>query len=195
MNSVLEKNKWIKYALGAFVIALGILIIILALIDLTKLEDAIAIVIAVALLVLGSASLIITILSETHKGFTYSLLISSLIISGGIVLLIGRFSSAKIGIPYALLVYTLSVITLVFGVACLFKGVSLIVYKEKKPFIVAFFAVAVVAITLGILGLVFTKDLGNSIFVAAYVILGILVLVTGVIMIVLAALNDKKKAN
>ena len=97
-------------------------------------------------------------------------------------------------IPHILLVYTLSVITLVFGVACLFKGVSLIVYKEKKPLIAALFAVAVVAVTLGILGVVFAKDLGGLV-IAAYVILGILVLVTGVLMIVLAALNDKKKAN
>ena len=67
-------------------------------------------------------------------------------------------------------------------------------WKEKKPLIAALFAVAVVAITLGILGIVFAKDLGGLV-IAAYVILGILVLVTGVLMIVLAALNDKKKAN
>ena len=193
MNSVLEKNKWIKYALGAFVIALGILIIVLACLNLGALENIITIVIAVSLLILGLVSLIITIFSETHKGFTYSLLISSLIIAAGIVLLIARFA-VGVDIPHILLVYTLSVITLVFGVACLFKGVSLIVYKEKKPLIAALFAVAVVAITLGILGIVFAKDLGGLV-IAAYVILGILVLVTGVLMIVLAALNDKKKAN
>lgn len=193
MNSVLEKNKWIKYALGAFIIALGILIIVLACLNLGALENIITIVIAVSLLILGLVSLIITIFSETHKGFTYSLLISSLIIAAGIVLLIARFA-VGIDIPHILLVYTLSVITLVFGVACLFKGVSLIVYKEKKPLIAALFAVAVVAITLGILGIVFAKDLGGLV-IAAYVILGILVLVTGVLMIVLAALNDKKKAN
>ena len=193
MNSVLEKNKWIKYALGAFVIALGILIIVLACLNLGALESIITIVIAVSLLILGLVSLIITIFSETHKGFTYSLLISSLIIAAGIVLLIARFA-VGFDIPHILLVYTLSVITLVFGVACLFKGVSLIVYKEKKPLIAALFAVAVVAITLGLLGIVFAKDLGGLV-IAAYVILGILVLVTGVLMIVLAVLNDKKKAN
>ena len=193
MNSVLEKNKWIKYALGAFIIALGILIIVLACLNLGALENIITVVIAVSLLILGLVSLIITIFSETHKGFTYSLLISSLIIAAGIVLLIARFA-VGVDIPHILLVYTLSVITLVFGVACLFKGVSLIVYKEKKPLIAALFAVAVVAITLGILGIVFAKDLGGLV-IAAYVILGILVLVTGVLMIVLAALNDKKKSN
>ena len=81
MNSVLEKNKWIKYALGAFIIALGILIIVLACLNLGALESIITIVIAVSLLILGLVSLIITIFSETHKGFTYSLLISSLILA------------------------------------------------------------------------------------------------------------------
>lgn len=192
MNNILEKYKWIKYAMGAFIIALGILIIVLACLNRDALENAITIVISIALLILGLASLIITLFSETHKGFTYSLLISSLIISAGIILLIGRFTDL-FKIDPTLLVYALSVITLVFGSACLFKGISLIVYKQNKPLIVAFFAVAVLAIILGILGIVFAKDLGGLI-TAAYVILGILVLVTGVLFIVLAALNDKKKS-
>lgn len=192
MNNILEKYKWIKYVMGAFIIALGILIIVLACLNRDALENAITIVISIALLILGLASLIITLFSETHKGFTYSLLISSLIISAGIILLIGRFTDL-FKIDPTLLVYALSVITLVFGSACLFKGISLIVYKQNKPLIVAFFAVAVAAITLGILGIVFAKDLGGLI-TAAYVILGILVLVTGVLIIVLAALNDKKKS-
>ena len=192
MNNILEKYKWIKYAMGAFIIALGILIIVLACLNRDALENAITIVISIALLILGLTSLIITLFSETHKGFTYSLLISSLIISAGIILLIGKFTDL-FKIDPTLLVYALSVITLVFGSACLFKGISLIVYKQNKPLIVAFFAVAVLAITLGILGIVFAKDLGGLI-TAAYVILGILVLVTGVLIIVLAALNDKKKS-
>ena len=192
MNNILEKYKWIKYAMGAFIIALGILIIVLACLNRGILENAITIVISIALLIIGLTSLIITLFSETHKGFTNSLLISSLIISAGIILLIGRFTNL-FTIDPTLLVYALSVITLVFGSACLFKGISLIVYKQNKPLIVAFFAVAVAAITLGILGIVFAKDLGGLI-TAAYVILGILVLVTGVLIIVLAALNDKKKS-
>ena len=53
--------------------------------------------------------------------------------------------------------------------------------------------VAVVAITLGILGIAFAPKL-DGLIVASFVILGILVLATGVLMIVFAALNDKKKS-
>ncbi len=192
MNTILEKYKWIRYALGAFIIALGILIIVLACLNLGKLQDVINIVIASSLLVLGLVCLIVTIFSETHKGFTMSLLISAAIIAAGIILLIARFGIG-FAIPNILLVYIISVFTLVFGTACLFKLVSLIVYKEKKMLIVVMAIVAVAAITLGILGIVFAPKL-DGLIVASFVILGILVLVTGILMIVFAALNDKKKS-
>ena len=192
MNTILEKYKWIRYALGAFIIALGILIIVLARLNLGKLQDVINIVIASSLLVLGLVCLIVTIFSETHKGFTMSLLISAAIIAAGIILLIARFGIG-FAIPNILLVYIISVFTLVFGTACLFKLVSLIVYKEKKMLIVVMAIVAVAAITLGILGIVFAPKL-DGLIVASFVILGILVLVTGILMIVFAALNDKKKS-
>ena len=192
MNTILEKYKWIRYALGAFIIALGILIIVLACLNLGKLQDVINIVIASSLLVLGLVCLIVTIFSETHKGFTMSLLISAAIIAAGIILLIARFGIG-FAIPNILLVYIISVFTLVFGTACLFKLVSLIVYKEKKMLIVVMAIVAVAAITLGILGIVFAPKL-DGLIVASFVILGILVLVTGILMIVFATLNDKKKS-
>ena len=192
MNTILEKYKWIRYALGAFIIALGILIIVLACLNLGKLQDIINIVIASSLLVLGLVCLIVTIFSETHKGFTMSLLISAAIIAAGIILLIARFGIG-FAIPNILLVYIISVFTLVFGTACLFKLVSLIVYKEKKMLIVVMAIVAVAAITLGILGIVFAPKL-DGLIVASFVILGILVLVTGILMIVFATLNDKKKS-
>ena len=192
MNTILEKYKWIRYALGAFIIALGILIIVLACLNREKLEDVLNVVIACSLLVLGLVCLIVTIFSETHKGFTMSLLISAAIIAGGIILLIARFVTHW-GIPHRLLVYTISVFTLVFGASCLFKLVSLIVYKEKKLLIVIMALVAVAAITLGILGIVFAPKL-EGLIVASFVILGILVLAAGVLMIVFAALNDKKQS-
>lgn len=191
MNTVLEKYKWIKYVLGGFVAALGILIILLACLNFGALENAINIVVASGLLILGLVSLIITIFTETHKGFSLSLLISSAIITGGIVLLVARFG-VGFTIKNILLVYILAILTLVFGVASLFKVVSLIVYKEKKSLIAIMSLVAVAAITLGILGIVFAPKLGELV-VAAFVILGILVLTAGILMIVFAALSDKKK--
>ena len=192
MNTVLEKYKWIKYVLGGFIAALGILIILLACLNFGALENAINIVVACGLLILGLVSLIITIFTETHKGFSLSLLISAAIITAGIILLVARFGIG-FTIKNILLVYILAVLTLVFGVASLFKAVSLFVYKEKKSLIAIIILVAVAAITLGILGIVFAPKLGELV-VAAFVILGILVLVTGILMIVFSVLSDKKKS-
>ena len=192
MNTVLEKYKWIKYVLGGFIAALGILIILLACLNFGALENAINIVIACGLLILGLVSLVITIFTETHKGFSLSLLISAAIITAGIILLVARFGIG-FTIKNILLVYILAVLTLVFGVASLFKVVSLIVYKEKKSLIAIMLLVAIAAITLGILGIVFAPKLGELV-VAAFVILGILVLVTGILMIVFSVLSDKKKS-
>ena len=192
MNNILEKYKWIKYVLGGFVAALGILIILLACLNFGALENAINIVVATGLLIIGLVSLIITIFTETHKGFSLSLLISSAIITAGIILLVARFG-VGFTIKNILLVYILAVLTLVFGVASLFKVISLIVYKEKKTLIVIMALVAVAAITLGILGIVFAPKLGELV-VAAFVILGILVLVAGILMIVFSVLSDKKKS-
>ena len=192
MNTVLEKYKWIKYVLGGFIAALGILIILLACLNFGALENAINIVVACGLLILGLVSLVITIFTETHKGFSLSLLISAAIITAGIILLVARFGIG-FTIKNILLVYILAVLTLVFGVASLFKVVSLIVYKEKKSLIAIMLLVAIAAITLGILGIVFAPKLGELV-VAAFVILGILVLVTGILMIVFSVLSDKKKS-
>lgn len=193
MNTILDKYKWIKYIIGSLIIALGVLIIVFAFANLNALESVMTIIIAVALIVLGLFSLVITLLSETHKGFTMSLLISSAIIAAGIVLLISRF---HLGIEFdkRLLVFIIVMFTLVFGVAALLKAITLIKYKEKKPLIALMILVAVVAITLGILGIVFAEKLGGLV-IAAFVILGILVLVTGILMVVFAAISDKKKSD
>jgi uncharacterized membrane protein HdeD (DUF308 family) len=189
MNTVLEKYKWIRYAVGTFIIALGILIIVLACLNMGALANVINIIVASSLIVLGLISLIITIFSETHKGFTSSLVISSAIIAAGILLLVARFGSG-FTIDNKLLVYILSIFILVFGVASLFKGVSLIVYKEKRTLIFLLFLVAIVAIVMGILGIVFTPKL----VVASYIILGIVVLAAGILLIVYSVVNDKKKS-
>ncbi len=190
MNTILEKHKWIKYTIGAFVISLGVLIIILACINMGALANTINIVMSCALMLCGLALMLMSILSETHKGFTMSLIISSAILTAGIILLIARFGIG-FTIPNTLLVYILSVFTLVFGCVSLFKGISLAVFKEKRLLIFLMFVVALAAIVAGILGLVFVEDLA----VAAFVILGILVLTVGVLIVVFSALSDKKKSN
>ena len=65
MNSLFEKYKWLKYVIGALIIALGVLIIVLACLTLQKLQDIINIVVAVSLIIIGLVLLIVCLLFES----------------------------------------------------------------------------------------------------------------------------------
>ena len=189
MNSIFEKHKWLKYVFGSFIVAIGILIIILAGVNVGKIQDVVNIVLAVALLVLGLFFLFTNLFNESHKGFAPTLLFSAVLLAAGITLLVLKFA-LNFGFDQKDTVYAISILTLVFGAVSLTKGISLIVYKEKISLILLMFLVATLGITLGILGIVFADKL----VVATYIILGIIVVVFGILFIVFAAISDKKKA-
>jgi uncharacterized membrane protein HdeD (DUF308 family) len=192
MNSLFEKYKWLKYVIGALIISLGVLIIVLACLALGRLQDIINIVVAVSLLIIGLILLIVCLLYESHKGFTLALLFASISITSGVVLLVGRFGLHE-SLSTNLIVYIISLATLVFGVAALVKGISLIVYKERKGLIALMLIVGIVGITLGILGLCFANKLATELATAAYILLGVLLVAAGVLFIAFAIIGQKKK--
>ena len=91
MNSLFEKYKWLKYVIGSFIIALGVLVIILASVGSGAVKTAITIVMAIAAMVVGLVFLLIALLSESHKGFTTTLLFGAIGLAAGIVLLVQYF--------------------------------------------------------------------------------------------------------
>ena len=184
MNSIFEKYKWLKYLVGSFVVALGILVIVLACLQLGALATAINIVIAVAAMLLGVFLLITCILSETHKGFTFTLILSAALITAGIVLLITNPS-----VPTPAMVHIFSIGAIVFGTISLIKGISLIVYKERVSLIVLMFVIAVVGITVGIIALCNV----NALVQASYILFGVLLIVAGILFISFSIITDKKK--
>lgn len=187
MNSIFEKHKWLKYVLFSFVVALGVAIIILACLQTGKVPVIINITLAVAAMILGLFLLITSLLSETHKLITLSYIFASILIALGIILLIARFGIGSTLNPL-LIVYIPAVILLVFGVAAIIKAITLIVYREKKAYIVLMFLAATLSIVLGVLGLCFA----NKLISTSYIILGILLLVAGILGITFGAIADKK---
>ena len=192
MNSLFEKYKWLKYVIGALIIALGVLIIVLACLALNRLQDVINIVVSVSLIIIGLILLIVCLLYESHKGFTLTLLFASIAITTGIALLVGRFG-LNVSFSTDLIVYIISLATLVFGAAALVKSISLIVYKERKGLIALMMIVGIVGIVLGILGLCFAKKLNAELATAAYILLGVLLVAAGVLFIAFAIIGQKKK--
>ena len=190
MNSIFEKHKWLKYVLFSFVVALGVAIIILACLQTGKVPVIINITLAVAAMILGLFLLITSLLSETHKLITLSYIFASILIALGIILLIARFGIGSTLNPL-LIVYIPAVILLVFGVAAIIKAITLIVYREKKSYIVLMFLAATLSIVLGVLGLCFA----NKLISTSYIILGILLLVAGILGITFGAIADKKNTD
>lgn len=188
MNSIFQKYKWLKYVVGAFIIALGVLVIILACLNTGKVPAIINIVVASASMIMGLVLLFSVLLSETHKLFTVTMVVSSLLITFGILLLVARFGISFVIDP-KILVYLIGIFSITFGVIALGKGVSLIVFKEKVSWIALLFLLAVAAITLGILALCYVGQLVT----AAYIILGVALVTIGVIYIVFAIIADNKK--
>ena len=187
MNSLFEKYKWLKYVIGSFIIALGVLVIILASVGSGAVKTAITIVMAIAAMVVGLVFLLLALLSESHKGFTMTLLFGAIGLAAGIILLVQYFGLGD-SFNDQLLVYTISIFALVFGAITLAKAVSLIVFKEKAALIVLLFIVAIACIVAGILGIVFVGDLIQ----AAYIILGVGILVVGILFLVFSAIKTKK---
>ena len=190
MNSIFEKYKWLRYVLASFIILVGALIIILGCVAPGDTDMVIDIILAVGLFVLGTFLFVNCILSESHKPFTTTLLIAAIFFAAGILLLVARFAFGGL-IDKLFPVYILAITTLVFGVAALIKGISLVVYKEKRTWIFVLFTIATVAIILGILGLCYAGQLLS----VTYVILGILLVAAGVVFIIFTLTGEKKKAS
>ncbi len=189
MNALFNKYKWLRFALGAFIVALGVTIIILACLSLGHLSNVINIVVAVALMIVGLVFICANLFSETHKTITLALLIGTLSITGGIVMLVSKFHLGTDLLHTGLLVYFIAIFALALGAALIAKAITMIYYRQKTSWVILMFVLATVAITAGILALVFADKLQQP----AYIILGVVLVVLGITFIVLAALNNKNK--
>ena len=188
MNSVFEKYKWLKYVLGAFIIVVGVVVIILACLVPDKTSTITDIILATGLILLGLFLFINSIFFESHKGFTSTFIIAAAMITGGIAILVGKFGIG-ISLSGQFLVDVISITALVVGVLSLVKGVSLIIYKEKGGLIFLAMLVSVAGIVSGILGLCFAPKLVT----ASYILMGIVLIAGGILFIVFTIINNKKK--
>ena len=189
MNALLNKYKWLKYAIGAFTIALGVTIIILACLSLGHLANVINIVVAVSLMIIGIIFVCANLFSETHKTITLALLIGSISITGGVVLLVSKFHLGTDLLHTGLLVYFIAIFSLALGAALIAKAITMIYYRQKTALIVLMFVIATVAITAGILSLIFADKLQQP----AYIILGVVLVVLGIAMIIVSSIPKKEK--
>lgn len=176
MKDLFVRHKWIGVVLGALLVIAGVITIIFASIDSGTIDRVLSIVIAVTLFIVGLFYLIAGTLESLSHFYSPSFVYGGLSIALGVILLVNT------SIVPQVLSYTLSVVMIAMGTVYLIRGILYIVHKMSKTLIIASLSIALVAITLGILSLVFQ----SAIIVLIYVISGILITAIGVIEIIIS---------
>ena len=178
MKTLLSRWSWVRLIEGILLIILGLLIAILGGIDPSGLTKALSIVIAVFLFIDGGITLFGYVINPT-KNFSLECIISAALISFGVILCteIGQASLAGIISTFAISILMAS------ALAFLVKGIFTAYYRGPTGWIVLNFVIFALALTLGILAIIYRDTHVNQII---YIILGSGVLVVGIFDIILA---------
>lgn len=173
----IREQKWMLIVYASLFIALGLVEFILSIINLDAAVKVVSYSVAGALLLVGLLHIIASFVTDTKAFFKGALILGSIAIALGIVLFI---------IPWIipeLLIYFVAVVALALGAVLLAKGIIAIIFKYKVSWIIVYFILAVVAITFGILSLVYRGTFTQIIYCATGAVilgLGIFVLIYGI---------------
>ena len=174
----LKEQKWMLIVYASLFIALGLVEFILSIINLDAAIKVVSYSVAGALLLVGLLHIIASFVADTKAFFKGALILGSIAIALGIVLFIVP------DIIPGLLIYFVAVIALALGAVLLAKAIIAIIFKYKVSWIIFYFILATLAITFGILALVFNRTTTTQIIYCAtgavILGLGIFVLIYGI---------------
>lgn len=171
-----KEQRWMLIIYAIVLIAVGIVEFVLSIVSPKTAIEVVSYSIAAGLFVIGLTHLLSSFVAYTKAYFKASLLIGCFAIATGVVLIIEPWLIATFLIPF------ISVLAIAFGAIMLVKGAIACVYRYKVSWIISYFAVASVCITLGILGLVY-RDVAKQVI---YATAGVLVVALGVFILVYA---------
>ena len=173
----LKEQKWMLIVYASLFIAIGLVEFILSIIDLGAAIKVVSYAVAASLLVVGVLHIVASFVADTKAFFKGALILGSIAIAMGVVLFIEPYLIA------GFLIYFVAVFALALGTVLLIKAILAIVFKYKGLWIFLYFLMATLAITFGILALVYQGRFTQIIYCAtgAFLIaLGIFLLVFGV---------------
>lgn len=176
MGELFKKYSWLKLVVATLLLAAGILIFVLAIIDPASLDLAFSIIAAVILFFAGALTIFAGLFLEERRFFSGTFAYAAFIIAIGVLLCVdpGLLSVATI--------LFFGILLCVVGGTAVIKGIVSAVYKDKKSWIIASFIVAAVAITLGVLLLVFYEAAELKVFF--YICLSIIVAALGALILI-----------
>ena len=162
---------------AVILISIGMLELILSIVNLGLVVKVVSIAIACALFVIGLIHIVTSLVVNTKDFFKAELVLGAIAIAIGIILCI------ETGLIASFLVYLVASFLLSFGTICIVKAVLAFVYHYKTSWKVAYILFAVLAITGGVLALVFRGESAQTIYCViggTIFIIGVLELVYGI---------------
>ena len=169
MGKVFARYKWMGIILGVLLIAAGIAIVVVGIIKPSNLDLLLSVIAATMFFVVGTICLVGGCLVKLTSFFNIYIVLGGLAIAIGVVLLVYRNATPMI------LLYTTAVTLIALGATYVVRAILYISNKMKPIYIVISFVIAVVAITAGILALVYQ---GRALQVI-YILFGLFVVAIG----------------
>lgn len=185
------QGTWLNIVLGALIIIAGIVVIAVALSKPDVIANLIAIIMAVALFLMGALALTTSLVIYHGIRIHSSIIYGSAMIGAGVVLVIMK-DTIVVNIIRFLAVFLIS-----FGAAELINAIIMTAQKKlneiKTVWIVLFYALAAATVALGTVVLVFNEKNSLDFQKIIYVIVGICIIASGILEIVAEILKVRSK--
>lgn len=181
-----KEQKWMLLVYALIFIAVGIVQFVLSILDVNKAVAAVSYALACGLFALGLMHIITCFITDTKAFFKVALVLGAFAIAIGVVLILNPLLIKVFLIPFV------AVLALALGAVMLVKAIVAIVYKYKAGWIVLYFSLFAICVTVGVVFLVY---LGVDIAVATiFATAGIALAALGIFIFVFALrLLIKKK--
>ena len=167
-----KEQKWMIIIYGVVLLAVGLVDFIFSIIDVTSAIKIVSYSIACGLFLIGLLHILTNLIKDTKSFFKSSLALGSLVIAFGVVFvalpeILGEF-----------LIYFVASFIIAISVIFAIKGVVGIKFKYKLGWIIIYFLLASIGITLSILAYVYI-DKSPTVFQIIYCVMGAIAMIAG----------------
>ena len=178
MKKLFSKYKWLGILLGVLLVVAGILIIVLSAVNVGSLNTIISITAAVILFLIGGSLLLSSLLTSIDSIFESSIFYGAVYITIGILLLV------NLNLLPDMIISVMGIALIAYGTALFIKSLALAIRKSKKKGLIALgIVVGLLAITGGILAIVYSSTVQMIIYIG----LGAAILFAGILQIISVA--------
>ena len=182
----LKEQKWMIVVYGIVLFSIGLIDFILSIVDLDSAVKIVSYSIAVGLFVIGALHIITNLIKETKSFFKGALILGCISIAVGVVFCV------RPEILETFFVYFTAALVISLSAVLIIKGIIGIRFKYKPSWIVLYFVLAAIGITLSILAFVYAEKT-DTVKQIMYASIGAIAATIGVLIIVYGIKAISKK--